>query len=69
VRCGKGGLECEGEVTKAMVEGKGEALYKGPYSGLVGTLEWTTEKKRKILPKLRKKKSFPRFQREKKVKK
>jgi len=31
---------------------EGKALYKGPYSGLVGTLEWTTKKK--ILPKLRK---------------
>jgi hypothetical protein len=28
-------------------EGKGKALYKGPYSGLVGILEWTTEKKKK----------------------
>jgi hypothetical protein len=40
-----GCLECEGEVTEAMVK-EGKALYKGPYSGLVGTLEWTTEKKK-----------------------
>lgn len=48
-------------------EGKGKALYKGPYSGLVGTLEWTTEKKNST--EIKKEKKLPQIPEEKKKRK